>query len=389
MKKQIIAYIAGVATTLVIVCQAPIMADNVSKLKEIFENTVKIKVEGNDKAIDNFIYNNKTYVPIRDVSELLGFDINWDNLTRQITIAKKDEIVATINQKTIRASELKKSIDLISQESKMFGQELSKEQAKEKAVEFLIENEVLKEQFKKNNITLSSEEAKAIEKNIDDLITRFGSKEQLENLLKQQGLDLPTYKNRLTESKLTEKLYAQIEKNDSSYVIDDTKALEYYNKNLDKYKKDQVLAKHILFKTIDDQNNPLPQAKIDEQKKKAEDTLKKIKGGADFDKLMKELSEDPGLTQYPNGYTFGKGEMVVEFEKAAFDLKENAVSELVKTNFGYHIIKTVKKYTHTPFDNIKQQIKNELKSSKMNDLMQAWKKEMKININNEILNKIN
>lgn len=62
-------------------------------------------------------------------------------------------------------------------------------------------------------------------------------------------------------------------------------------------------------------------AKKAEVKKNAEGTLEKIKLGADFDALMQELSEDPGLAQNPDGYTFGKGEMVAPFEEADLRLK--------------------------------------------------------------------
>ena len=73
----------------------------------------------------------------------------------------------------------------------------------------------------------------------------------------------------------------------------------------------------------------------------AESTLAKIRAGADFDALMQELSEDPGLVQSPNGYTFTKGEMVEPFENATYALEENKVSDIVESDFGYHIIKRI------------------------------------------------
>lgn len=106
---------------------------------------------------------------------------------------------------------------------------------------------------------------------------------------------------------------------------------EALDKALSIYENEFVTAKHILF-LCDDTNKA-------DVKKTAQETLKKLKSGADFDTLMNELSEDPGLIQYPDGYTFTYGEMVKEFEDASFALKEGEMSELVETSYGYHIIK--------------------------------------------------
>jgi parvulin-like peptidyl-prolyl isomerase len=78
--------------------------------------------------------------------------------------------------------------------------------------------------------------------------------------------------------------------------------------------------------------------------KKAAELLAQIKGGADFAKLAKENSDDPGSGAKGGDLgTFGRGTMAPPFEEAAFALEPGQVSDLVKTNFGYHIIKLVEK----------------------------------------------
>src|SRR5205814_2228822 len=75
---------------------------------------------------------------------------------------------------------------------------------------------------------------------------------------------------------------------------------------------------------------------------KAQQVLKQVKGGGDFAKLAKETSQDPGSA--PNGGDLGffpKGQMTPAFEEAAFKLKDNTVSDLVETPFGFHIIKVL------------------------------------------------
>ena len=88
----------------------------------------------------------------------------------------------------------------------------------------------------------------------------------------------------------------------------------------------QVTAKHILVQDYE----------------LAKELLDRIKQGEDFDKLMYEYTEDPGTKNNPNGYTFQRGVMVKEFEDAAFALSINEVSDVVKSIYGYHIIKRVK-----------------------------------------------
>ena len=110
--------------------------------------------------------------------------------------------------------------------------------------------------------------------------------------------------------------------------------LDYYNEN------GYMRAKHVLIKfpTNDDGSEVTEEQKA-EAKKKAEEVLEKAKNGEDFDKLIEEYNEDPGMSTYNVGYYFGEGEMVEPFENATKALEENGISELVETTYGYHIIK--------------------------------------------------
>jgi peptidyl-prolyl cis-trans isomerase D len=109
---------------------------------------------------------------------------------------------------------------------------------------------------------------------------------------------------------------------------------------------------------------------VDEIRKKAEDVLKQARKGTKFDDLAKKYSEDPGSKD--KGGDLGwlvQGQTVPEFEKAAFSLQPGQVSDLVKTQYGFHIIKVLEKETaHTkPFDEVKDSIRAPMMLSKADD----------------------
>ena len=131
---------------------------------------------------------------------------------------------------------------------------------------------------------------------------------------------------------------------------------EQYQANIQQYQvPNQVHCQHILFKTIG-----ATDAIVEETRKKAEDVLKQAKKGAKFDELAKKYSEDPGSKD--KGGDLGwvrQGQTVPEFEKAAFSLAPGQISDLVKTQYGFHIIKVLEKQTaHTkPFEEVKDSLR--------------------------------
>lgn len=105
-----------------------------------------------------------------------------------------------------------------------------------------------------------------------------------------------------------------------------------------------MMAKHILVKTVDDENKPLSEDKLKAARERAEEILEELDAaGADeleakFDELMNEHTEDGGIAMFPDGYLFQSGDMVQEFETACTELEEGEYSGLVETSYGYHII---------------------------------------------------
>ncbi|MGH9699664.1 MAG: peptidylprolyl isomerase [Candidatus Acidiferrales bacterium] len=167
------------------------------------------------------------------------------------------------------------------------------------------------------------------------------------------------------------------EKRSASYALLDLNTLReqtqipesdvsaFYNAHLDDYKvENRVHAEHILFKTIG-----MTDAQITEIHNKAEDVLKQAKHGGNFEDLAKKYSEDDATK--PKGGDLGwivEGQTVPEFQQAAFSLPKGGISDLVKTQYGFHIIKVLDhEQAHTKtLDEVRSQILPALLNQKVN-----------------------
>ena len=151
-----------------------------------------------------------------------------------------------------------------------------------------------------------------------------------------------SYANSIPEKRKVSYAAIDLGKVQSGVQITHDELQAYYNQHRDEYRvAEQVKASHILIKT------PLPGAdgKVDdkgvaEAQRRAEDLLKQLKAGAKFEDLAKKYSEDPGSAKEGGSLGWiGKGRTVPEFEKAAFSLPKGQISGLVKSSYGFHIIR--------------------------------------------------
>ncbi len=142
----------------------------------------------------------------------------------------------------------------------------------------------------------------------------------------------------------------------SVQVSDDMLKQQYMN-NIQQYQvPNRVHVQHILFMTV----GKTTDAEVEEVKKKAQDVLKQVKKGGKFEDLAKKYSEDPGSKDKGGDLSWiTQGQTVPEFEKTAFSLASGQVSDLVKTQYGFHIIKVLEKETaHTkPFEEVKDSLR--------------------------------
>jgi peptidyl-prolyl cis-trans isomerase D len=138
--------------------------------------------------------------------------------------------------------------------------------------------------------------------------------------------------------------------------ISDDQLKAQYNQNIKDYElPNRVHVQHILLMTVGKTD-----AEVEEIRKKAEDILKQAKKGANFNDLAKKYSEDPGSKDKGGDLGFiVQGQTVPEFEKTAFSLENGQISDLVKTQYGFHIIKVIEKEpAHTkPFEEVRDSLR--------------------------------
>lgn len=243
---------------------------------------------------------------------------------------------------------------------------------KEKVVKQLIIKALLDDEIEKRGIKVTEDDIKSEMKLIID---KVGSKEELSKILKQRGVSNGEFTEDLKTQIRIKKLIDSI----SNIKISDAEVQKYYNQNIDKYKyPEQVRASHILIasdllqmiRDIKSKNKDISttdlNAKVEklqaEQKAKAEAILKEVKANPDnFEKIASQKSDDKvsGERGGELGF-FSATDMVPEFSKVAFAMKPDTIHDsLVKTSYGYHIIKVTDRMEAgtTPFVKAKEDIR--------------------------------
>ena len=218
----------------------------------------------------------------------------------------------------------------------------------------LIDYELLFQQAQKEKVKISNDE---INLEIDKIKDNFSSPEEFDSALKANNITLAQLKENITRQLTINKV---LEETKSQVSITDDELLEYYNENQGSFlEPEQVHARHILVETVEEANNLLLQLK---------------EGIIDFAEMAKEKSIGPSA---PNGGDLGffaRGQMVKEFEDAAFSLETGEISGVVQTQFGFHIIKCEeKKEEYSPtFEEAKENIINILKYQRENEVVSTF-----------------
>jgi peptidyl-prolyl cis-trans isomerase C len=288
--------------------------------------------------------------------------------------------VAKIGKTTISRAELDRALSVLTAQNRLPASETpeGRKQAESAALDQLIFAELIYQEGLK---TPPADLDKLIDAKMTQNKGRFGSPADFEAALKNAGVtekDLSEITRKdIVISNFIEKTIAPTIK------VSDDDVKNFYTENKDQLKEEpQVKASHILIGVDSTASAEVKQ----KAKEKAEALLKEIKGGKDFAEAAKANSTCPSKEQGGDLGYFGKGQMVPPFEQAAFALKVGEISNVVETQFGYHIIKlTDKKDGEAPkLEEIKEKIATYIKGQKTQkavfDLVTKLRKEATVEV---------
>ncbi len=213
----------------------------------------------------------------------------------------------------------------------------------------------------KQKIMVSDDEVK---KEIETIKTMLPKNMKLEDLMKRQNISQGDFENEIKQQLKIEKLVGVQEPSEKEIA-------DFYDKAQDAFSHPETVhARHILIKTEATDT----EAQKKEKRKKAEDIKKKLNEGADFAELAKANSDCPSKVNGGDLNEFARGEMVKSFEEVAFKLKDKEISDIVETEYGYHIIQTLshnQPYKET-IDEAKGKIIMRLKMNQLREKMPAY-----------------
>jgi foldase protein PrsA len=232
---------------------------------------------------------------------------------------------------------------------------------KNQAVQFLVQREQFEQEADNLDVNITD---KQVDARLAQIQKQYfgGDKTKYEKQRKAQGLSDTQVRNDIRAQIVSEKIFAKVT---TDVKVTDQQIEDYYNKNKAQYSQPESRdVRHILVKT----------------KAKADQLEKQLKAGASFAALAKKFSEDTGSKANGGKLTISKGQTVAPFDKVAFELKKNAISQPVKTEFGYHIIQPLsdtKTAKVTALKDVKESIRQQLAQTKKNEAMTKWVDELK------------
>jgi len=247
-----------------------------------------------------------------------------------------------------------------------------------KALDQLVTYTVLSQETRARKVAVTDAE---VDSGIQQMRGQFQTEEAFKKALESRGMTLDKLK---ADTRIDISINKMVEAEVSTQPPPtDAQVREFYDKNPDKFKQDEaVRASHILFRVEETADAATKKKAMDE----AQSVLKQARSGADFAELAKKHSADGSAQQGGDLNFFTRGQMVPPFDQAAFAMKPGEISDIVTTQFGYHIIKVSERRpaSTVPFEQVSGRIKEFLteqqKQQKADAFIQSLKQKAKIEV---------
>lgn len=248
-----------------------------------------------------------------------------------------------------------------------------------KILDDLVTYTMLKQEAKARNVEVADAE---VEQQLAVMKQEAGNDAKFKKALADRNMTVERLRSDArVQLSISKMMNAQVA---SAPAASDADVKAFYEKNPDKFKRgESVRASHILIRVSDkapDEEKQKARARIDA-------VLKRARAGEDFAVLAREHSQDGSAAQGGDLNYFVKGQMVQAFDQAAFSLKPNEISDVVTTEFGYHIIKVVdhKAAGTVPFEEVADSVKKFLTEQKKQETAQGFINQVKQKAKIEVL----
>lgn len=258
------------------------------------------------------------------------------NLVQKNPEAAKKEAVAKIGEDKFTKQEFNYYFTLTKLNGKLQGQEIPSDEEQLKQIKGQVLDNVVQDRLmvkiaKEEDIKVDEKEAeKQVEEWNKMLQGDLEGEEEYKKFLEENEITTEEFDGFLKELGLANQYITGLfEKITKDVKATDEDVVKYYQENVKQFDPSTVKAKHILV--------------TKDKKDLAEEIKKKAQEGKDFDKLMEEYKGKEGVQEAADLGEFEYTKMVPEFSKAAFALEPGKVSDLVETEYGFHVIKLVKK----------------------------------------------
>jgi peptidyl-prolyl cis-trans isomerase C len=285
-----------------------------------------------------------------------------------------EQKVAVVNGTIIKQAELDSETNRYLDRLQRTGRspnDLERSQIKKQVLENLIARELLYQESQKKGIKADQQE---IDAQLTGLKGRFPNEAEFKNALSRNNLTEADLRSQFERDLAIKKLLdGQI---GDKIAVSEKETRAYYDSNLETFKKpEQVRASHILIKV----DPGADEAKKAEARTKIESLQTKLKKGEDFGALAKEYSEGPSGPKGGDLGFFGRGQMVKPFEETAFAMKPGQVSDMVETNFGYHLIMVSDRTPEgtIPYEEVKDRLQQFLKQQKVQEAIARYVETLK------------
>lgn len=302
----------------------------------------------------------------------------WEADLKKPVPAQLPDVLARVNGESVSKADFDRLIKNVELSNGKPVPPEKRDEIYRKALDDLITLTVLSQEAKSRNVTVTDDE---ITSNLNDVRKSFqGNDQQFQQAIAARGM---TPEQMRTDASVQLRVNKMVQ-NEVSTVPgpSEADARDFYDKNPDRFKPEEVRASHILIgvKQGDDD------ATIQRKRSKAESVLKQAQSGADFGALARKNSDDSSKEQGGDLGFFPRGKLVPEFEQVAFSLKPGQLSDVVTTPFGFHIIKVAdhRVGAQIPFEQASPQIREMLfgqkKEERAKSFVDSVKKKAKIEV---------